>query len=400
MFAPRSVSPATRSMRPHPAPTRAPDAAARQGVANQSLLLCLAARRESAAVLIDRPDGRLEQQATQFASQPGSRPTAGVAEPSSHVAPPAVQDVLRQPGTPLDSPTRDSFEPHLGRSLTDVRPHIGTEAAAAAASVDARAFAVGPAIVFGAGQYKPGAQATTYLLAHELAHTVQQDQQPLRLSRQPAGSPVPAVPADAPDPQEHYLDDASRADIIGDTRLRIGLAFTAFGNACTAYRDAIKNEAKARAEMFSTVIDIATGFLAPAFATVGTALLAARAATKVSGPAAKVAGAAAANATTVRSLISQSDKFKATFTGASKVATLAIKSNAMALFGETDIDAFASKLRDAFQAGAAALSTSLSTLDDNQMITLWAGFDDAAANETAYRAALKGVFERFRCAIL
>ena len=62
----------------------------------------------------------------------------------------------------------------FGRDLGDVRVHIGSEAAAAATAIDARAYTVGHHIVFGPGQYRPGTSEGKRLLAHELAHVEQQ----------------------------------------------------------------------------------------------------------------------------------------------------------------------------------------------------------------------------------
>jgi hypothetical protein len=85
--------------------------------------------------------------------------------------PRSVFDVLRSPGQPLDEATRAWFEPRLGHDFRRVRLHTGATAAAAAQAVQARAYTVGRHIVFGSG-----AHPTTdrNLLAHELAHVVQQ----------------------------------------------------------------------------------------------------------------------------------------------------------------------------------------------------------------------------------
>src|SRR5262249_25531863 len=49
------------------------------------------------------------------------------------------------------------------------------EAAQSAQDVNALAYAVGPKIVFGAGQYRPGTPEGRRLLSHELTHVVQQN---------------------------------------------------------------------------------------------------------------------------------------------------------------------------------------------------------------------------------
>ncbi len=77
-------------------------------------------------------------------------------------------------GGPLDAVTRAWMEPRFGADFGSVRVHEGTAAASHAASVSARAYTVGEHVVFGAGQYQPGNESGRRLLAHELAHVVQQ----------------------------------------------------------------------------------------------------------------------------------------------------------------------------------------------------------------------------------
>ena len=81
---------------------------------------------------------------------------------------------LRGGGQPLPEASRAFFEPRFGHSFRDIRVHAGESAAAAARALDARAFAVGTDIVFGAGEYSPRSAAGMRLLAHELTHVVQQ----------------------------------------------------------------------------------------------------------------------------------------------------------------------------------------------------------------------------------
>lgn len=83
-------------------------------------------------------------------------------------------EVLRQPGYRLDPATRAVMSARFGHDFSQVRLHSGEEAAQAAAAVQARAFTVGTQIVFGRGSYAPHRPAGQALLAHELAHTIQQ----------------------------------------------------------------------------------------------------------------------------------------------------------------------------------------------------------------------------------
>lgn len=77
-------------------------------------------------------------------------------------------------GGPLDAVTRAWMEPRFGADFGGVRVHEGAAAASHAASVSARAYTVGEHLVFGAGQYQPASESGRRLLAHELAHVVQQ----------------------------------------------------------------------------------------------------------------------------------------------------------------------------------------------------------------------------------
>src|SRR6266567_3648743 len=88
--------------------------------------------------------------------------------------PPIVHEVLRSPGQPLDVKTRAFFEPRFGHNFSQVRVHADARAAESADAVAALAYTVDRDIVFSAGQYNPSISAGQQVLAHELAHVVQQ----------------------------------------------------------------------------------------------------------------------------------------------------------------------------------------------------------------------------------
>ena len=95
-------------------------------------------------------------------------------DPTGHEAPALVNDVLGSPGMPLDVAARAFFEPRYGVSFSDVRVHTDTRAALSAYSVRALGYTVGRHIVFADGQYAPATDEGRRLIAHELAHVVQQ----------------------------------------------------------------------------------------------------------------------------------------------------------------------------------------------------------------------------------
>jgi uncharacterized protein DUF4157/protein-glutamine gamma-glutamyltransferase-like protein len=94
------------------------------------------------------------------------------------MASPVVREVLRSPGQPLDEATRAYFEPRFRHDLSAVRVHADARAGAAAQGIQARACTLGSDIAFAPGEFQPGTQGGRRLIAHELAHVVQQDNEP------------------------------------------------------------------------------------------------------------------------------------------------------------------------------------------------------------------------------
>jgi hypothetical protein len=89
---------------------------------------------------------------------------------------PAVQstiDSTRGGGQALDSGVSERLSPSLG-DLSDVRVHTDSTANDLNHSVAARAFATGTDVYFAQDQYKPNTSDGDHLIAHELAHVVQQ----------------------------------------------------------------------------------------------------------------------------------------------------------------------------------------------------------------------------------
>jgi len=82
---------------------------------------------------------------------------------------------LKGSGQPLPASSRGYFEPRFGHDFSRVRIHVDNRAASMADSIGARAFTLGQNVVFGDGQYQPDSREGRRLIAHELAHTVQQD---------------------------------------------------------------------------------------------------------------------------------------------------------------------------------------------------------------------------------
>jgi hypothetical protein len=77
-------------------------------------------------------------------------------------------------GEPLEEGLRGELGGKLGDSFHDVRVHKDGEADAIARSVSANAFTTGTDVYFADGQFKPESPEGKELIAHELAHVVQQ----------------------------------------------------------------------------------------------------------------------------------------------------------------------------------------------------------------------------------
>lgn len=86
------------------------------------------------------------------------------------------QNILQQigAGRPLDAGVRERMESIYRMNFSHVRVHTDAEAAGLSNHMDARAFTIGKHIAFGSGEYRPGTLVGDALIAHELAHVVQQ----------------------------------------------------------------------------------------------------------------------------------------------------------------------------------------------------------------------------------
>lgn len=104
------------------------------------------------------------------------RRAATVASPQTLAveAPEIVHKALRAPGKPLDPTIRDTMESSYGHDFSHVRVHDGADANASASAMGALAYTVGHNMVYGPGEYAPHTARGKRLIAHELAHVVQQ----------------------------------------------------------------------------------------------------------------------------------------------------------------------------------------------------------------------------------
>jgi hypothetical protein len=147
------------------------------------------AKNHGRALTVGRPGDRFEIEADRAASrvmegQSGTLAAPGPAPPGiqmkssesvAEVAASGVGKALSASGQGLDSATRGYFEPRYGHDFGKVRVHSDDRASQSAVSLGARAYTVGHHLVFAKGQYAPHNSGGRQLIAHELAHVVQQD---------------------------------------------------------------------------------------------------------------------------------------------------------------------------------------------------------------------------------
>ncbi len=78
-------------------------------------------------------------------------------------------------GRPLDDQTRQRMESAFSTDFSSVRIFDDSQAHRSARELGARAYTLGQNVVFGANAYAPATGEGRRLLAHELAHTIQQE---------------------------------------------------------------------------------------------------------------------------------------------------------------------------------------------------------------------------------
>jgi Domain of unknown function (DUF4157) len=129
---------------------------------------------------ISHPGDALEQEADRAAKRVMRMPGSGLSEshrkPRVSEEPPPIG--LTGRGVPLPDAARSYMECRFGVDFSGVRIHTDAAADRSAESVQARAYTVRNHIVFRKGAFDPLSSKGRQLIAHELAHTVQQTARP------------------------------------------------------------------------------------------------------------------------------------------------------------------------------------------------------------------------------
>lgn len=118
-----------------------------------------------------------------------------------------VETAVKSPGRPLDPVPRHFFERRFDHDFSRIRVHADRESDRAAKSIGARAFTLGPDIAFREGSYDPRSEPGKALLAHELAHSVEQE----------SGGGPPTSEISRDESLESHTDSAAAAVMRGTT---------------------------------------------------------------------------------------------------------------------------------------------------------------------------------------
>lgn len=168
--------------------------------------------RARAELAVSDPHDPVEREADRVAGVVMRTPNSGT-QPISAPRPRGVltprNRAVRPGGRSLEPNVRADMEARFGASFERVRIHEGPDAWQAAEAVDAKAFTVGDDIVFGRQPYDPVSDQGRRLLAHELAHTLQQTGNAPAILRQA----LPGLPANKDSPKTEACPPVERGEM-------------------------------------------------------------------------------------------------------------------------------------------------------------------------------------------
>ena len=140
---------------------------------------------------------------------------------SAAAAPAEFDGIPATQGQPLDAATRRPLEAHFGADLSEVRVHTSSDAADSATRLDSLAYTSGRNIYFAPGMYAPSSSSGQRLLAHEVAHVVQQTsgKEPAIAAKSARGVKIGA-PDDALESEAEQQADEFMSGVSTDEELR------------------------------------------------------------------------------------------------------------------------------------------------------------------------------------
>ncbi|MDR5761444.1 DUF4157 domain-containing protein [Caballeronia sp. LZ035] len=172
-----------------------------------------------------RADVRRDEESGKGKVQRAHAPASLALPPSA--TPPATTQVAASGGAPLPATVRGFMEPRFGADFGNVRVHTDEEAARQSARLNAHAFTIGQHVYFGRDKFRPESGQGRELIAHELAHTIQQGAAPQRHNPPRVATResthIQRDFIEIPDPRKYFADKASH--IPGYTMLTVVIGF-------------------------------------------------------------------------------------------------------------------------------------------------------------------------------
>jgi hypothetical protein len=154
-------------------------------------------------------------------------------------------------GQPLAPSTRAALERSFGRDLSDVRLHDGPDAGRAARAAGAIAYAHGADVVLDRSALPAAPQAEQFVVAHEVAHVIQQ-----RGTAASAAGRRPSRGSRAGEPAEREADAAAARALAG---VSVGpLRQRAAAGVLSRFEVSERNRIASLSAVISTARDIAT----------------------------------------------------------------------------------------------------------------------------------------------
>ncbi|WP_441237661.1 eCIS core domain-containing protein [Bradyrhizobium sp. 930_D9_N1_4] len=155
-------------------PQAAPKIAVKQAAPARAAALEVRPARDRFEQEADHAAAATLRSGTANASPPALSLLPSVPDRTARPAPASVSAIVGSAGASLPARIREDMERRFRSDFSRVRIHTGPAAAASARAIDATAYTSGESVVFGDSAFAPLTPRGRHLLAHELAHVVQQ----------------------------------------------------------------------------------------------------------------------------------------------------------------------------------------------------------------------------------
>lgn len=271
-------------------------------------------------------------------------------------------------GSPLPLMTRRFFETRMLHDFGGVRIHTDNEAGRMNEQLGARAFTHGQDVYFAPGEYAPHTAQGKRLIAHELAHVLQQRGN--WIQRQDGGD-------------SEAIDRSWLIERIG---FRMNLAFTKYVDAASEHQRALRKAVADQEAMAKVVLDVLLAFAAP-----GLGRFVGRVVERGVRPEASLASYRLA-----LSVMDRSDQIVAASTAVGKAAAVKGFKNAVA---REESEQFVQALKQHFSVVLDRIHASLPSRTDEELAFLYVNYDPEIATSKHYENQIGLLVRRYRAQV-